>query len=95
MKSKRGRPRKSTQADINAEYVAHRRAALRPKPDAAAPLGSGGRFAAVEASAKASGARNPGAVAAAIGRKKYGQKKMTAMSVAGRKRAATKRRKSK
>lgn len=31
-------------------------------------------FKAVEASAKAGGARNPGAVAASIGRKKYGAK---------------------
>ena len=54
------------------------------KPNAHAPLGQGGRFAAVEASAKASGARNPAAVAAAAGRKKYGQKKMTAMSLKGR-----------
>jgi len=51
-------------------------------------LGSGKRFAAVEASARASGARNPAAVAAAAGRKKYGEKKMAAMSAAGRKRKA-------
>ena len=48
-------------------------------------LGSGGRFKAVEASAKASGAANPAAVAAAAGRKKYGEKKMQALAVAGRK----------
>jgi len=52
---------------------------------AKAKLGSGARFKAVEASARKSGARNPAAVAAAAGRKKYGQKKMTALSVAGRK----------
>lgn len=46
-------------------------------------LGSGSRFKAVEAAAKKSGARNPAAVAAAAGRKKYGQKKMTALSKAG------------
>lgn len=49
-------------------------------------LGGGGRFAKVEAEARKSGASNPAAVAAAAGRKKYGQAKMTAMSVAGRKR---------
>lgn len=49
-------------------------------------LGSGARFKAVEASAKASGARNPAAVAAAAGRKKYGKKKMAKMAAAGRKR---------
>lgn len=51
---------------------------------AKAKLGSGSRFKEVEAEAKASGARNPGAVAAAAGRKKYGQKKMTALSKKGK-----------
>lgn len=55
------------------------------KPNAYAKLGQGGRFAAVEASARKSGARNPAAVAAAVGRAKYGAKKMAAMSAAGRK----------
>ena len=43
-------------------------------------LGGGGRFAAVEAAAKKSGASNPKAVAAAVGIKKYGVKKMEAMA---------------
>lgn len=50
-----------------------------------AKLGSGARFKAVEASAAKSGASNPAAVAAAVGRKKYGQAEMTKLSVAGRK----------
>ncbi len=54
------------------------------KPDKNAKLGEGGRFAAVEASARASGARNPAAVAAAAGRKKYGAKKMASLSLKGR-----------
>jgi hypothetical protein len=49
-------------------------------------LGGGGRFAKVEAEARAHGARDPAAVAAAVGRKKYGQAKMTSMATAGRKR---------
>lgn len=53
-----------------------------------AKLGSGARFKAVEASARAGGARNPAAVAAAAGRKKYGEKKMSALSAAGRHRVA-------
>lgn len=53
-------------------------------PNKKAPLGQGGRFAAVEASAKASGAENPAAVAAAAGRKKYGDKKMNSMALKGR-----------
>lgn len=51
-------------------------------------LGSGARFKAVEASARKSGAKNPAAVAAAVGRKKYGQKKMTQLSKAGKARTA-------
>lgn len=52
---------------------------------AKAKLGSGKRFAAVEASAKASGARNPAAVAASAGRKKYGEKRMSELSAKGKK----------
>lgn len=48
-------------------------------------LGSGARFRAVEKSAAASGASNPAAVAAAAGRKKYGEKKMAKLSAKGRK----------
>lgn len=55
------------------------------KPNKKAPLGQGGRFAAVEKAAKASGASNPAAVAAAAGRKKYGAEKMAKMSAKGRK----------
>jgi hypothetical protein len=42
-------------------------------------------FKAVMASAKKGGARNPAAVAAAIGRKKYGKEKFQAMAAAGKK----------
>jgi hypothetical protein len=56
------------------------------KPDKDAPLGSGGRFAALKQGlSKEKGVTNPGALAAAIGRRKYGAKKMAAMSAAGRK----------
>ena len=48
-------------------------------------LGSGARFKAVEKAAAKSGAENPAAVAAAVGRKKYGQKKMTSLAVKGKK----------
>ena len=48
-------------------------------------LGGGGRFAKV---AKAAGGGSKGAaIAAMVGRKKYGAKKMTAMAVAGKRRA--------
>lgn len=51
-------------------------------------LGSGERFKMVERAAAKSGAKNPAAVAAAAGIKKYGQAKMTKMAQAGKKRAA-------
>lgn len=53
------------------------------KPNSKAPLGQGGRFAAV---AKAAGGGKKGAaIAAAAGRKKYGAEKMAKMAAAGRK----------
>lgn len=60
--------------------------ARKAKPNPKAKLGQGGRFAAVAAAAKKTGARDPKAVAASAGVKKYGQKKMSAMAAAGRKR---------
>ena len=55
--------------------------------------GGGGRFAKMKRKLKGK-VRNPGAVAAAIGRKKYGKKRFQSMAAKGRKRA-TKRRKGK
>jgi hypothetical protein len=48
------------------------------KPNANAPVGQGGRFAAMVASGKSP------ALAAWIGRKKYGEKRYARMSAAGR-----------
>lgn len=48
-------------------------------------LGTGARFKAVERAAAASGAKNPAAVAAKAGFKKYGKKKMIKLAVKGRK----------
>lgn len=53
---------------------------------AGTPPGSGANFKAVMASAAKSGARNPAAVAAAVGRKKYGKAGMAKLAAAGRKR---------
>ena len=51
-----------------------------------ASLGSGGRFAALKAKIAAKGnVRDPGAVAAAIGRAKYGKKKFQALAAKGKK----------
>jgi hypothetical protein len=56
-----------------------------------AKLGSGKRFSTLKRSLARKGVRNPGALAAHIGRKKYGAKKMGQMSATGRRRAARKR----
>ncbi len=53
--------------------------------DAKAPLGEGGRFAALKSKlSKQPGITNPGALAASIGRKKYGAKRMNKMAAAGK-----------
>lgn len=51
-----------------------------------AKLGSGKRFKQLVAKARASGATNPEAVAAAAGRKKYGKRKMAKLAAAGKRR---------
>lgn len=50
-----------------------------------AKLGSGARFKALKKKLSAKGASNPGALAAYIGRKKYGTKKFSQLSAKGRK----------
>lgn len=49
------------------------------------PLGTGARFKALKESLTKRGASNPDALAAFIGRKKYGSKKFQALSVKGKK----------
>lgn len=59
---------------------AYERARKTSKP------GEGKRFKALVESARASGAENPEAVAAVVGRRKYGKAKFQAMAAAGRRR---------
>lgn len=54
-------------------------------------LGGGARFKALQNILAEKGAKNPGGLAASIGRKKYGQKKMAALASGGKKRAETAR----
>ncbi len=55
-------------------------------PNKKAPLGEGGRFAALKATlAKKKGVKDAGALAAFIGRKKYGNKQFQALGAAARK----------
>ncbi len=56
------------------------------KPNAHAKLGEGGRFAALQKTLAAKGARNPGGLAASIGRARYGKAKFQAMATKGRER---------
>jgi hypothetical protein len=49
-----------------------------------AKLGTGKRFSALEGSLAKKGATNPGALAAWIGRKKFGSKKFASLSAHGR-----------
>lgn len=68
-----------------ASKPARRRARRQYEEAKKKPLGEGSRFAAVEAEAKAGGAKNPAAVAAVAGRKKHGAKRMAKLAAAGRK----------
>ena len=57
----------------------------------AGPLGSGARFAALKAKIASKGnVKDAGAVAASIGRKKYGNSKFQALSAAARRRVGKK-----
>lgn len=57
------------------------------KPNKHAPLGQGGRYAALKQElARKPGVTNPGGLAAAIGRAKYGSGRYAAMAAKGKKR---------
>lgn len=62
-----------------------KKAARKPK------LGTGKRFSQLKGKLARKGASNPGALAAWIGRKKYGSKRMGNLSGKGRSRAARKK----
>lgn len=80
--AKRKGPQKGTPMS---EYVAARKAAQQYKVALKKPAGEGSRFAAIAKGAKARGARNPEAVAAMIGRKKYGKANFQKMALKGKK----------
>lgn len=70
---------------MNRALADYRKSPAAPaKPNAQAKIGSGGRFAALKAKLAARGATDPGALAASIGRKKYGNAKMAKMAANGR-----------
>lgn len=67
---------------VRAARDAYAKAVKTSKP------GQGKRFSALKKSIAAGGAKDAGAIAASIGRKKYGAKRFAAMGAAGRKRSA-------
>jgi hypothetical protein len=75
--------------ELDASPIERKQAGDKMKNGGKAKLGSGARFAALKSKIQSKGksAKAAGAIAASIGRKKYGAKKMTAMAVAGRKKA--------
>jgi len=72
----------TSRASIRQQVTKGGRKKKKKKP----PLGSGKRFKDTVSNLKKRGARNPKALAAYIGRKKYGAKKMAAMAAKGRRR---------
>lgn len=66
--------------------MATKKTAKKPK------LGSGARFKALKKKLSKKGVEDPAALAAYIGRKKYGKKKFAKLASTGKKRAAKKRR---
>lgn len=67
-----------------AEHEMARKAIRKAKPNPKAPLGQGGRFAALENKLAGKGVRDPAALAASIGRKKYGAKRFGSLAAKGR-----------
>ena len=57
----------------------------KSQPASKAKVGSGGRFSAMKGKLAKQGAKNPSALAAAIGMAKYGKKKMGQMAAKGKK----------
>ena len=72
--------KKASLAKRRSTRKAYQKAAKKYRP------GEGGRFKALTEAVKAGGAKVPEAVAAAIGRKKYGKKKFQRMAAKGRRR---------
>lgn len=75
--------------ELDATPIERKQSGAKMKNGGKAKLGSGARFAALKSKIQSKGksAKAAGAIAASIGRKKYGAKKMAAMSAAGRKKA--------
>lgn len=71
--------------DVMATLAERREARMAYMRARKKPLGEGSRFAAIERMAELGGARNPAAVAAMAGRKRYGKEKFQAMALRGRK----------
>jgi hypothetical protein len=72
-------------AERKSKKVRKKLASAQAATQKKAKLGTGKRFSALKKSIAASGAKDPGAVAAAIGRKKFGAKKFAKLGQKGKK----------
>jgi hypothetical protein len=70
--------------ELTPELIIKHTRRLLEKKNKKPPLGSGERFAALKGKLAAKGASDPGALAAYIGRKKYGKKKFGKLSAKGK-----------
>lgn len=71
---------------MNYQVMGGRPLKIRPNSMAKSmKLGGGGRFQKLKKKLASKGATNPGALAAFIGRKKYGKKKFSSLSKKGKK----------
>ena len=77
-----------TVEDLEAELAAEEGRAPEPATAKAPKLGTGARFAALKSKLAGKGVKNPGALAAFIGRKKFGKAKFHKLATAARKRKA-------
>ena len=86
---KAGAPKLVKDKELDASPIERKQAGAKMKNGGKAKLGSGARFAALKSKIQSKGksAKAASAIAASIGRKKYGAKKMAAMAAAGRKKA--------
>lgn len=72
--------------------IRRRRRKEQQRIQASAPLGSGERFRAVARAAAAGGAKNPEAVAASVGRRKFGAKRFAMLAAIARRRKRARQR---
>ena len=81
---KKKRPRSQAANELSQSTKVKKAEAKYETAKKDSPPGEGGRFKAMKSVLKAKGAKDPGALAAHIGRKKYGAKKFGKMAAKGK-----------